>query len=159
MSKNIVLEKAKLEDFYVLWKIRNNPRVKENCFNTSPVSLEEHKNWLADKISEENAEIYIAERNGKKIGSVRFEDCKQLEPSVSSVSVSIDSDFFGKGYGFEIIKFGTERFFREHAKNKIIARIKKDNIASQKAFGKAGYVKVLEKENEVIYEKHRINHS
>ena len=155
----MILKKAKFEDFYVLWKIRNNTRVKENSFDTSAVSLEEHQKWFVEKIGDENTEIYMAEHNGVKIGSVRFENQKQIDSSESLISVSIDSDFFGKGYGAEIIKSGTERFFVEHEKNKIVARIKNSNIASQRAFEKAGYVKVLEKENEVIYEKHRINHS
>jgi len=159
MSKNIVLKKATFEDIQILWEIRNNPKVKENFFDTSSVSFEEHKRWFIDKMGEENTEIYIAEDNGVKIGSVRFEDSEGVTSGVSSVSISIDSNFFGKGYGSEMIKLGTKIFLKVHKKNKIVARIKKDNIASQKVFEKAGYTRVSKKENEIIYEKQRNNHS
>ena len=149
----MMLKKAKMEDCYVLWKIRNNPRVKKNFFNTDTVSLKEHKKWFIDKVSDNDTEIYIAEHNGVKIGSARFEKHKRTDSNESLISVSIDPDFFGKGYGSEIIKSSTERFFLEHGKTKISAKIKNENIASQKAFEKAGYRKVSKKKNEVTYEK------
>lgn len=59
----------------------------------------------------------------------------------------LNPDFLGKGLGSKVIILGTEIFIKEKKPAKpIIAEIKKDNIASVKAFQKAGF-----KENFTTY--------
>ena len=58
--------------------------------------------------------------------------------SYISVSVNLDPRFLDKGIGREIIKQGTNKLQRIYSK-KIVAEILDKNIASRKAFTKAGY--------------------
>jgi RimJ/RimL family protein N-acetyltransferase len=59
----------------------------------------------------------------------------------------LNPDFLGKGFGSKVIKIGVEEFIKDkNPKESLIAEIKKDNIATIKAFQKAGY-----KENHLTY--------
>jgi len=119
-----------------LFKWRNHPVIRENSFNTEPVSRDEHERWFQRKIKDQNSQIYIACFDDNKIGIVRFDETGD----VIKVSVMLNPDYFGKGLGSEIIRLGAERFIREKNPCKpVIAEIKKDNTVSIKAFQKAAF--------------------
>ena len=72
----------------------------------------------------------------EKIGTIRFE----ANESAIKTSVMLNPDFLGKGLGSKLIKLGVKRFIMEKNPDmQIIAEIKKDNVASIKAFEKAGF--------------------
>jgi hypothetical protein len=53
-----------------LFKWRNHPVIRENSFNTEPVSRDEHERWFQRKIKDQNSQIYIACFDDNKIGIV-----------------------------------------------------------------------------------------
>ena len=124
------------DDINDLFNWRNHPEVRKNFFNTNPISWDEHEKWFKAKIKDSYTSIYIACSGKDKVGSIRFED----KSDVIKVSVMLNPDFLGKGFGSEVIRLGTERFIKEKNPDKPIhAEIKKDNIASLKAFQRAGF--------------------
>ena len=131
------------DDINDLFDWRNNPDVRKNSFNTNPISWDEHNKWFETMNKDLNTTNYIACWEGNKIGSIRFEN----KDIAIKVSVMLNPDFIGKGFGSKLIKVGTEKFINKKKINKpIIAEIKKDNIASIKVFQKAGF-----KESHVTY--------
>lgn len=137
------LKDVREEDIDDLFKWRNHPDVRKNSFNTASILWDEHKKWFKAEIEDPNTTIYIACCNEQKIGSIRFED----RGEAIKVSVMLNPGFLGKGLGSEVIRLGTERFIKEKKPDKSVhAEIKKDNLASIKAFQKAGY-----KESHVAY--------
>ena len=124
------------DDINDLFNWRNHPEVRKNFFNTNPISWDEHEKWFKAKIKDSYTSIYIACSGKDKVGSIRFED----KSDVIKVSIMLNPDFLGKGFGSEVIRLGTERFIKEKNPYKPIhAEIKRDNIASLKAFQKAGF--------------------
>ena len=72
----------------------------------------------------------------EKIGTIRFE----ANESAIKTSVMLSPLFLGKGLGSQVIKMGVKRFIMEKNPDmQIIAEIKKDNVASIKAFQKADF--------------------
>lgn len=142
LKNNIIEAVPKLRnvepgDIDDLFEWRNHPEIRKNSFNTSPISRNEHEKWFNEKTEDPLTTIYIACCGDVKIGSIRFEN---KDNKVIKVSVMLNPDFFGKGFGVEIIKLGTEKFVSEkHPERPLIAEIKKDNIASIKAFQGAGF--------------------
>ena len=119
-----------------LFKWRNHPVIREYSFNKEPISRDQHERWFKEKSKDPNSQIYIACFKDDKIGIVRFDE----KGDVIKVSVMLNPEFLGKGLGAEVIRLGTERFISEKKPCKpIIAEIKKDNIASIKAFQKAAF--------------------
>lgn len=142
-ADEIFLESLKDGDVVDLFNWRNNPQVRKNFFNPDEITWHEHKKWFDSIIKDNSATIYMAFQEKKKIGTIRYED----KGSFISVSVMLNPIFMGQGLGAQIIKLGTEKLAREQKPSKlIVAEIKEDNIASIKAFTKAGYRK-----NDTVY--------
>jgi RimJ/RimL family protein N-acetyltransferase len=119
-----------------IWAWRNSLLARKNSFNSRYISWQEHKRWFSSKIKDGRTKIYIAKINKRKIGCIRFEVIRDYV----QVSIHLNPIYIGKGFGAVIIKNGTLKFLKETNPTKpIMASIKKDNIASQKVFLKAGY--------------------
>lgn len=139
----LTLRTVEVEDITDLFEWRNNPEVRKNSFSSKPLSWEEHEKWFKAKAKDPGTTIYVAYNEGKKVGSIRFEE----KGDAIKVSVMLNPDFFGKGFGAEVIRLGTNKFISEKRPAvPVIAEIKPDNIASRKAFQKAGF-----KERHVTY--------
>ncbi|UCB56935.1 MAG: UDP-2,4-diacetamido-2,4,6-trideoxy-beta-L-altropyranose hydrolase [Candidatus Omnitrophota bacterium] len=139
--------KSDCEDIRI-W--RNHPLARRNSFNERPVSKQEHIRWFNSKMKDRNTKIYIARRGKEKLGVIRF----ALAGDSATASVNLNPDFFGRGLGTRLIRQGTEKLFQEaKTLKRVIAEIKRGNIASQKAFLKAGYEPRGETEEKLIYKK------
>lgn len=130
--------KAAAGDSEPVYKLSNDPVVRQNSINTSPIGWEEHKEWFSNKISSGNYLFFLAfDRKNSFIGQIRFE----LQNDSAVTSISISDDFRGKGLSKKIIKTGCERAFREfnHIK-KIIAFIRPENNVSINSFISSGFI-------------------
>ena len=135
---NAVLEFRKVtrDDIRDLFAWRNHPDVRGYFFNPNPISWKEHKGWFAKKSKDPDTTMYLIYCEGEKIGIVRYED----KADAIAVSVMLNPIFLGKGFGSKIIALGTQKFVKQKRPDKpIIAEIKRGNIASIKAFQKAGF--------------------
>ncbi len=136
MSNIINLTKAGITDINDIFKWRNHPDIRKNFFNQETLSWDEHEKWFMARLSDPDATVYMAYHKKEKIGSIRFES----RDRVIKTSVMLNPDFLGKGLGPKVIKLGVERFIMEKNPDmQIIAEIKKDNVASVKAFEEAGF--------------------
>jgi len=126
------------DDCYDVWGWRNNPQVRKACFDIKPILYKKHQKWFSDKIIDTNVDFFIVENENKqKIGQVRFE--KKGKDS-ACININLNPDYLGMGLGSKIIKHATEYFMNKYSKIKgITAEIIDGNMASQKAFKKAGY--------------------
>lgn len=123
-------------DMIDLFNWRNHPDIRSKFFNTNLVSWTEHERWFKKKYKDPNTTIYMIYSEKDKVGTIRFENSN----NIIKISVTINRDFMGKGFGSEVIKLGLTQFMTEKNPQKpIIAEIKKDNIASIKAFQKSGF--------------------
>ncbi len=136
---NIILRPANKCDCIDLYKWRNHVFAREMSRNNKEINYEEHVNWFKDSLKNLNRKFYIAvDNNGDKIGHVRFDK----EDGSAEISVTIDPNKWGKGYGTLLVRIGTKKYMKENMVRKVRAEIKKGNIASEKIFEKAGYKKV-----------------
>lgn len=141
---DIKLRTIETHDINKLFEWRNNPDIRSKSFNTAPILWAEHEKWFKAKINDPYTAIYMAYCGQNDIGSIRFEN----KGDAVKISVMLNPSFIGKGFGAEIIRSAVEKYVSERKVNKaIIAEIKKDNIASVKAFQKAGF-----KENYLTFE-------
>ena len=151
----VKIRRAGMSDMADLYKWRNHPDVRMNSFNSDDISWEKHKEWFERVKKDPAYTIYIAYYGKDKIGSIRFDD----KTDVTKVSVMLSPDFWGMGLGADVIRLGTARFIRgKKPAKKIVAEIKKDNVASVKSFKKAGFREghttyVLDLNEGVIWEK------
>jgi UDP-2,4-diacetamido-2,4,6-trideoxy-beta-L-altropyranose hydrolase len=132
----ISLRPAYKSDCELLWKWANEPEVRSVSFSPAHISWEHHVEWFNQKITDPGCTMYIAlnERN-RPVGQVRFE----IEANEAVISVSLDRNFRGRGYGSALIGTACRELFTSSNINSINAYVKPGNELSIRAFRKAGF--------------------
>ncbi len=135
MNGRLFLRPVQEADCETVWRWSNDPKVRERSYNEDPIPWEEHKEWFSRKLSDPSSTLFVGEDEERPVGQVRFDS----EDSAAVISVVVDSEKRGEGYGTELITRGTERYMQMTDDSRVDAFIKKGNEASIRAFEKAGY--------------------
>ncbi len=156
INRNIGLRKIQTSDLDITFSWANDSETRNNSFNSKPIIYEEHSNWFLSKLNDENAHYFICEVEGYAAALVRFDFNKEANAYI--IGITVDKNFRGKRLSTTFLKLSCENF-TEISKDNIIAFIKEENIASRKAFEKAGFV-FLKKEinNQVEALKYEYRH-
>ena len=138
-TNKIKLCKAKQEDMIDVFILANDPEVRKNSFNQKNITLEDHKLWFYNKISDQKSLILVAKIDNNFIGTIRFE--KELNQHSSYViSIQIAKNFRGKKISEPLLKMAIKEFYNIFKNYDIIAKIKNDNLASKKIFIKNNFI-------------------
>lgn len=132
------LRQASTSDCRTVWEWANDPVVREASFSTESIPWDGHVKWFEAKLLDPHCHFYIVlDEAGSALGNVRF-DVQQGE---AEVSVAMSGEFRGRGYGGEAIRLASVELFRKEPITRIHAHIRESNLASIRAFSKAGYTK------------------
>jgi UDP-2,4-diacetamido-2,4,6-trideoxy-beta-L-altropyranose hydrolase len=128
------------QDRELLWQWANDPLVRKSAFNTAPITWDDHMRWFARKQADPGCHHFIAiDQDGHAVGQIRFDHVVANEPEFE-VDVSIGSEWRGYGYGAQIIGLGVEALCQLTAVRAVHALVRVENIASRRAFEKAGFM-------------------
>ncbi len=136
-ERGITIRLAAQNDVLTYFKWANDPEVRMNSVNTSPISLKDHTNWFYAKLKSKNSLLYIISKNGIPLGQVRFDK----EKNSAEIDYSIAKGYRGKGYGEIVLKNAIKEYYNKFPKDTIIAKAKESNIASNRVFEKSGFKK------------------
>jgi UDP-2,4-diacetamido-2,4,6-trideoxy-beta-L-altropyranose hydrolase len=124
------------EDFRLIWDWANDPVTRANSFESAAIPWEQHREWCESKVNNPRCSFWIAaNKNLGRVGVVRFD----RDDGEATISLSVDPQARGRGYGMEIIKRACDRLFQSSEVNLVRALIKPANKASIKAFERAGF--------------------
>lgn len=127
--------KAGIEDLENTYDWATDPSVRQNSFNSEEIKFENHKKWFEEKIRSEASLFLIFEVDMEKIGLVRFD--KNSDHFIIGITVAPNQR--GNGYASQmLIKALGE--FSNWTRSPVFAYIKQENIASIRAFQKAGFI-------------------
>lgn len=131
---HFALRECIAEDIDIIYNMSNDPEVRENSFNTRKITYKEHCKWFEESLINKNRVLYIVEKDKIVIGQMRLDK----QENKATISYSIKKDNRKKGYAKELLSL----IKREAIVNKIEiveGLVKKDNVASQKAFISSGF--------------------
>jgi UDP-2,4-diacetamido-2,4,6-trideoxy-beta-L-altropyranose hydrolase len=153
LKSSVILTKAGTNDLETTFEWAANPVVRAFSFSQHTITLDEHSNWFTKKIKDDNCLYLIAEMNGEKIGSIRFD----IDNNTAIISYLIAPKYHGKGLGLIILTNGLSYLQKEIEKNSlpvknVIGYVMEENIPSVKAFERLGFKKTIE-EDKIKYEK------
>jgi RimJ/RimL family protein N-acetyltransferase len=137
-SENIVLRPVTHSDCDTIFEMANDPLTRQNAFTTDKIPYDKHVPWFSQKIESELCLFYIAEIEGNIIGQIRI-DCSN-DKRCGTISFSVHRDHRGKGYASKILQH-TLSLPEVRKIDVLIGEVKVANVASQKAFQKAGFKK------------------
>ena len=132
------LRRAEKEDCRFLYELRNEEEVRKNSFQTGIFSYEDHVAWFERKLEEKNTRIYILEQDGERIGQARVD----LEGQNGEISYALCLRARGRGYSKWMLGSIEEELREQAVCRKLIAEVKRENIASQKIFETLSYIAV-----------------
>lgn len=134
-TQELKLRRAEKEDCHFLYELRNEEEVRKNSFQTEQFSYESHVAWFERKLEEKNTRIYILEKDGERIGQARVD----LEGQNGEISYALCPEARGCGYSKWMLGSLEEELREQAACRKLIAEVKRENIASQKIFEALSY--------------------
>ena len=120
-----------------MWEWANDPAVRVVSFQPAPIPWEDHVAWFEAHVAAPDCCMYIVEdENTCPIGQVRFE----TRDGQAEVSISLAADARGQGIGPDALRVSC-RLFRQQSDALIMARVRSENMPSQRLFEKAGFVR------------------
>jgi len=118
---NLVLRLARQEDAGLLLQWRNDADTRHNSFHSQPIAWSDHLRWLRETLEDKETDLYIAERNGLPVGTVKV----QRTGNSTELSWTVSPEQRGKGIGKQMV-----RQLARQISGTLVARIKPANNAS-----------------------------
>lgn len=113
----------------------NQAEVRNNAINPEQITASAHHVWFGRRLNDPETFIFIAVSDGIPLGQIRF------EPHEGSFEIdySVDAASRGKGIGAFLLHEGMNRLRNAGVKGTVAGLVKPSNVASIKAFRKAGF--------------------
>ncbi len=141
---------ANIADVDLLFSWVNDAKVRKNSFLTENISYQEHIDWFRKVLSDNSNEIYIYYLDNEPMGQVRL----NYSNTNVLISYSIAQKYRGQGFGKLVIHDIEQIIIKTHSEvDSIQAKVKVDNIASQKIFEDNNYNQILSDSNFTLYAK------
>ena len=134
----LTVRRAAASDEVLLLEWANDPETRRNSFSNKVITSDEHHAWFHKQLGDvKRCCFFIIEDPEKNsIGQVRFE---REHKRKFSVSYSLSKGCRGKDMGRRMLEVALEKFLTNRKKIIIVARVKRDNIPSQKIFQKLNF--------------------
>ena len=148
----MIIQKITKKDSLDIWLWRNDKKSIFFSKNKKKITLESHDKWFEQNLNNTKIKLYIGylvkKNKKKKIGVVRF----NIKSKYALVSINLNPVMRGKGLSYILLAAGIKKFFK-FKKIKLIAEIKKKNLASVNCFLKNGFYFLKSKNNYNFYQK------
>jgi len=128
--------KATREDAQFFYDLYAQPSVRKNSFRSDVISYESHLKWFNERVAHEDFDFYVVYDDDNPVGIFRI----AWENEAGIISYSVDEKFQNKGYGTKMLIIAKNLKCQEWQMC-LIGYVKSDNVASIKAFERAGYEK------------------
>ncbi|MET4720007.1 UDP-2,4-diacetamido-2,4,6-trideoxy-beta-L-altropyranose hydrolase [Bradyrhizobium japonicum] len=145
----LTLRRATADDARRLWFWRNDPGARAMSGDSRAVPWDAHSKWFNNRIADANTLIFIIQAEGRPCGNVRF----HIElTGTAGVSIAMARNVRGRGYGATALVLACQEAFGRGFCERIEARVKRENLASQKIFLKAGFVLAGQEAEFLVYQ-------
>jgi RimJ/RimL family protein N-acetyltransferase len=129
----MIIKKIANKDSVDIWLWRNDKKSIFFSKNKKKITLEAHNKWFKKNLNNRKIKLYIGSINKnnqkKKVGVVRFD----IKSKYALVSINLNPVMRGKSLSYILLMAGIKKFLK-FKKIKLIAEIKKNNVASIKCF-------------------------
>jgi RimJ/RimL family protein N-acetyltransferase len=140
LGREIRLRRVREEDRRLLWEWANDRDVRAASFSSDSIAWETHVAWFADKVTSSESLLFIAEdKAGTPFGQIRFDLTKN---GGADLNLSLVREKRGCGLAVPLIRAGVRELFSSTECKRVHAFVKPENIASARAFEKAGFLRV-----------------
>ena len=142
LKGGIRVRRARESDSRLLWEWANEPGVRASSFSQEAIGWEEHLAWFQAKLADKDCMILIGEvSDADPMGQVRI---NQMPNREAEIHLSVARDFRGAGYGSLLLETALQEVFDSCRITKVHALVRPENLASARAFERAGFLRLGE---------------
>jgi RimJ/RimL family protein N-acetyltransferase len=135
MENQLTLRLANLNDSELLFLWRNDPQSKAASLSNSDIPWADHQAWFSRVLVDPNYRIYIiTDADTTPVGMIRTQTMDSDSTFDTEMSWIVAPDARGRGLG----KLALQRA-ADLSRGRVLARIRPENIASQKMAAFAGF--------------------
>lgn len=135
MTGAIVLRPARSDDAAWAHALRNMPHIREASLNPSPITLDKHVVWWQAALSHPDRALYVIVHDDQDVGVLRLD----RHEDAAEVSIYTKPGLQGRGVGRQAILNAVPLAHDRFGVRRLVATIRDENIASQRAFTAAGF--------------------
>lgn len=141
-GKKVLLRAIELSDAELLQQMINDEEIERMMIGYSfPIARHQQIEWIENLSKEKSVFRAMIDVEGRTIGTVILSNI-DMRSGTAEIHIKLANDSErGKGYGTDALWALVTYAFNELRLNCIYCRVKEDNIASQRAFEKCGFVK------------------
>lgn len=133
----LTLRPATAGDAALLLAWRNDPATRSASFSTDVVAADDHEIWLTGRLADPACRLWIAQEDDRPVGQVRLDSGPG---ATAEIAIGLAPEARGRGLGTAIIAMACRSASDTWQIERIVARVRPDNAASLRAFGRAGFV-------------------
>lgn len=149
-SVAVRVRRAERSDAEAVFLWRNDEATRLASVSQKIVDPEEHEAWFASSLRDDHRFLYIAERDGLRVGMCRF-DFEHAAGS-AEVSINLNPEFRGQGLSGPVLDSAIAHFRAESGPGTVLtATIRPANLASIHIFERAGFVRESEDDEFAYY--------
>lgn len=140
-TEKLRLRPANPADVHIYYSWANEPEVRRQSLDTSPIPFEHHQVWFNSRLSSPNALLRILEdERGLPLGQIRFErSANSLAKAV--ISFSLDIAARGHGLASKLLNLGIAELHNQWGNTmEPYAEVRPTNYASAKVFLSNGFI-------------------
>lgn len=126
------------EDRRYVWKVNNDPSVRERSISTESIPWEDHIEWYEEVMADPDRLLYVTQHHGDDCGVVRYDLDRQA--GEAEISIALQESFRGRHIGRRVIESTSSAILEHEDVDAVVAHVRPDNTPSMKAFEAAGYV-------------------
>ncbi len=129
------LRAATRADCDQIWQWRNDPETRRSSFDEREIPLAEHRTWFEATLARPDRRFYIIVLEGTDVGMIRLD----RQGADAIVNVNLAPEWRGRGVGRAALRTLVEGAFAEPGLRRLVARMKRLNVGSRRAFEAAGF--------------------
>ena len=140
-GRRVAIRLVTLEDIDEVFSWKNDPASIQQSLNRKHVTWADHSDWFRRTLKSSNCCFLMcfSALLDRKIGVVRFD----IDASVAVVSINLDPQTRGMGFGFECLSNAIDFFAQNFESVRVIqAKIRINNKISDRIFRRIGFVNV-----------------
>lgn len=154
----ITVRCAEIKDSETLFDWRNDPVTRSMSHSSHCVEWDDHNCWFRESLNNKNRLLVLCEdaETLAQIAVVRFDrNCTDMKSAL--ISITLAPKERGKGYATPCLLRTIEFFHGLFVDVRLInAQVKSCNIASKRAFEKAGFL-LIKQEKEILYYQYQLS--
>lgn len=135
------LRPADESDAFLLLHWANDPLVRANSFQSEPIPWQTHEKWYATRLASPDTRIWLLEYRRVPVGEIRYE---RRDGRTARISYAVAPGYRGRGIGTRLLEMSASKACRELGVRRLRAETLVENVASARAFRKAGFEQIEE---------------